>query len=223
VDFAEHVEGSNTIKGLPTFDLRRMVDASQTIEILKPLPLVSGPGWKLKKRLASIPENSAYRLCISCGPVCRITTWTETGLIIESEFLLVDSEDKPYARLFVCTSFTPLCTQLTHQHPLLVHVFQSSGKDHREALRAQRRFPTAARVHPAGPCAGLGRARQDIARADPNISSFGRLQPAPHRCAGPLPLPFKSFPFVSLMRACRPAHGLGGWFWGRHPARPVDV
>lgn len=117
MNFAERVEGSNTIKGPPTFDPRRVVHASQTIEIFKPLPLVSGPGWRLKKRLASIRENSAYRLCIPCGPVCRITTCTETGVIIESEFLLVDSEDTPYARLFVHTSFSPLCAQLTHQHP----------------------------------------------------------------------------------------------------------
>ncbi|KAI0252068.1 peroxisomal dehydratase [Lactifluus subvellereus] len=81
MNFAERVRGSNTIKGLPTFDPRRVVHASQTIEILKPLPLVSGPGWKLKKRLASIREN-------------------KSGVIIESEFLLVDSNDTPYARLF---------------------------------------------------------------------------------------------------------------------------
>jgi len=54
INFAERVSGTNTIKGLPNFDPRRIVHASQTIEILKPLPLVSGPGWKLKKRLASI-------------------------------------------------------------------------------------------------------------------------------------------------------------------------
>ena len=59
VNFTDHIRGSNTIKGLPTFDPRRIVHASQTIEILKPLPLISGPGWKLKKRLASIRENSS--------------------------------------------------------------------------------------------------------------------------------------------------------------------
>ena len=69
VNFTDHIRGSNTIKGLPTFDPRRIVHASQTIEILKPLPLISGPGWKLKKRLASIRENSSYHstLSISCG------------------------------------------------------------------------------------------------------------------------------------------------------------
>jgi len=81
VNFGERVAGSNNIKGLPAFDPNRIVHASQTIEILKPLPLVSGPGWKLKNRLAAIREN-------------------KSGVIIESEFLLVDPHDTPYARLF---------------------------------------------------------------------------------------------------------------------------
>jgi len=81
INFTDRVRGSNTIEGLPTFDPRRVVHASQTIEILKPLPSVSGPGWKLRKRLASIREN-------------------KSGVIIETEFLLVDSHNTPYARLF---------------------------------------------------------------------------------------------------------------------------
>ncbi|KAI0294606.1 peroxisomal dehydratase [Multifurca ochricompacta] len=81
VNFSERVEGNNTIKGLPNFDPRRVVHASQTIEILKPLPLVTGAGWRLKKRLASIRENNS-------------------GVIIENEFTLVDPNDTPYARLF---------------------------------------------------------------------------------------------------------------------------
>jgi hypothetical protein len=67
VDFADRVGRSNTVKGLPTFDPKRVVHASQTIEVLKPLPLVSGPGWKLKKRLTSIRENS------SCHPTYSIS------------------------------------------------------------------------------------------------------------------------------------------------------
>jgi acyl dehydratase len=81
VNFAQHIAGSSSIKGMPRFDPKRIVHASQTIEVLKPLPLVSGPGWKLKKRLASVREN-------------------KSGVIIESEFTLVDSQDTPYARLF---------------------------------------------------------------------------------------------------------------------------
>jgi len=84
VNFTERLRESNTIKGLPKFDPRRLVHASQSIEILNPLPLVSGPGWKLKKRLASIREN-------------------KSGVIIETESLLVDPHDTPYARLFSAT------------------------------------------------------------------------------------------------------------------------
>ena len=35
------------------------VHGSQSIEILKPLPAVSGPGWKIKKRIVAVSENSA--------------------------------------------------------------------------------------------------------------------------------------------------------------------
>ncbi|KAH8984256.1 peroxisomal dehydratase [Lactarius akahatsu] len=80
VNFAQRA-ASSTVPGMPTFDPKRVVHASQSIEILKPLPLVSGPGWRLKKRLASIRENKG-------------------GVILESEFMLVDSRDTPYARLF---------------------------------------------------------------------------------------------------------------------------
>jgi len=67
VNFNDRISTSNSIKGLPKFDPRRVVHASQTIEVLKPLPLVSGPGWKLKMRLASIRENS------SCHPTYSIS------------------------------------------------------------------------------------------------------------------------------------------------------
>jgi peroxisomal enoyl-CoA hydratase 2 len=81
VNFTQRITGTNVVRGLPNFDPKRVVHASQTIEVLKPLPLASGPGWKLKKRLASIREN-------------------KSGVIIESEFTLVDSQGTPYARLF---------------------------------------------------------------------------------------------------------------------------
>lgn len=34
------------------------VHGTQSIEILKPIPEVSGPGWKLKKRIVGVSENS---------------------------------------------------------------------------------------------------------------------------------------------------------------------
>jgi len=84
VNFVERLREGNSVKGLPKFDPRRVVHASQSIEILKPLPLISGPGWKLKRRLASIREN-------------------KSGVIVETESLLVDLHDTPHARLFSAT------------------------------------------------------------------------------------------------------------------------
>ncbi|KAH9988421.1 peroxisomal dehydratase [Russula vinacea] len=84
INFTERIKETNAIKGVPAFDPRRLVHGSQSIEILQPLPLVSGPGWKLKRRLASIREN-------------------KSGVIVEVESLLVDPHDTPYARLFSAT------------------------------------------------------------------------------------------------------------------------
>ncbi|KAI9450119.1 peroxisomal dehydratase [Lactarius psammicola] len=70
----------HNIKGLPYFNPSHLSHATESIEILKPLPLVSGPGWLLKKRLISIREN-------------------KSGVILENEFTLVDPSGTPYARL----------------------------------------------------------------------------------------------------------------------------
>ena len=74
-DFKKRV-GRSTVQGLPKFDPNRgvssrstsslpwvdatcvQVHALQTIEIIKPIPEVSGPGWKLTKRIVGISENS---------------------------------------------------------------------------------------------------------------------------------------------------------------------
>ena len=61
---------------------RPQVHASQSIEILKPLPAVSGSGWKLKKRITGVTEN-------------------KTGLLVEDETILVDGNGTPYAKLYV--------------------------------------------------------------------------------------------------------------------------
>lgn len=99
VNFVQRFGKSNTIRGLPPFDAKRVVHASQTIEVLKPLPLVSGPGWRIKKRLAAVRENSGSLL--SPWFTATLTVRSESGVIIESEFTLVDPNDTPYTRLFV--------------------------------------------------------------------------------------------------------------------------
>ena len=43
----------------------RQVHGAQAIVIVKPIPEVSGPGWKLKKRVVGVSENSAYCECFA--------------------------------------------------------------------------------------------------------------------------------------------------------------
>ncbi|KAI0260062.1 peroxisomal dehydratase [Gloeopeniophorella convolvens] len=80
VEFTERLKLTNYIDGLPYFDPQHLLHASESIEILKPLPLVSGPGWLFKKRIVAIREN-------------------KSGVILENEFTLVDPHGTPYARL----------------------------------------------------------------------------------------------------------------------------
>ena len=100
MNFNQRFKENNTVKGLPRLDPKRLVHASQTIEVLRPLPLVSEPGWRIKKRLASIRENSAYSLFFLTYRK-TLTMSAESGVIIESELTLVDPNGVPYSRLFV--------------------------------------------------------------------------------------------------------------------------
>ncbi|EEB88692.1 hypothetical protein MPER_13326, partial [Moniliophthora perniciosa FA553] len=55
--FASRVEGGVKLPGVPKLDPNRIVHGTQSIEILKPLPLVSGEGWKWKTRYTAVNEN----------------------------------------------------------------------------------------------------------------------------------------------------------------------
>ncbi|KAK7680296.1 hypothetical protein QCA50_016536 [Cerrena zonata] len=70
-----------TIPGLPRLDPNRTVHATQSIQILRPIPAVSGQGWKLKRRIVAVSEN-------------------KSGIVLESEHTLVDSNGTPYAKLY---------------------------------------------------------------------------------------------------------------------------
>lgn len=58
--FSERIRGP-AIEGLPKLDPNRIVHATQSVEILKPLPLVSGEGWTWKSRYTGVVENSTFR------------------------------------------------------------------------------------------------------------------------------------------------------------------
>ncbi|KAI0039632.1 peroxisomal dehydratase [Auriscalpium vulgare] len=79
--FSDRVKDRAGPEDFPVFDPNRIVHGTQTIEILKPIPTVSGPGWKLKKRISSIQEN-------------------KSGVIVEAELTLVDAQGTPYTRSY---------------------------------------------------------------------------------------------------------------------------
>ncbi|KAJ2922596.1 hypothetical protein H1R20_g14507, partial [Candolleomyces eurysporus] len=78
--FSERVK-SGPISGLPKLDPNRVVHATQSIEVLKPLPLVSGDGWVWRSRYTGVQEN-------------------KSGLILTAEHLLVDPKGEAYAKLY---------------------------------------------------------------------------------------------------------------------------
>ncbi|KAF5373790.1 hypothetical protein D9758_000685 [Tetrapyrgos nigripes] len=78
--FANRMKGT-ALPGMPRLDPNRVVHGSQSIQILKTLPLVSGPGWKWKTRYTGVAEN-------------------KSGLVLTAENTLVDSQGVEYAKLY---------------------------------------------------------------------------------------------------------------------------
>ncbi|KAJ6569092.1 peroxisomal dehydratase [Mycena capillaripes] len=74
------------VPGLPRSDPNRMVHGSQSIEVLKELPLTSGPGWKWTTKYTGVEEN-------------------KSGIVMTSESLLMDPKGVPYARLYGSSFF----------------------------------------------------------------------------------------------------------------------
>ncbi|KAF6751706.1 peroxisomal dehydratase [Ephemerocybe angulata] len=78
--FSERLKG-RPVEGMPNLDPNRVVHATQSVEIIKPLPLVSGEGWTWKSRYTGVVEN-------------------KSGLILTAENLLVDPKGEVYAKLY---------------------------------------------------------------------------------------------------------------------------
>ncbi|KAK0205526.1 peroxisomal dehydratase [Desarmillaria ectypa] len=82
--FASRAKGSVQVPGIPPMDPNKMLHGSQSVEVLKKLPLVSGPGWKWTSRYTGISEN-------------------KTGIVVTMENTLIDPNGVPYARLYSST------------------------------------------------------------------------------------------------------------------------
>lgn len=69
-----------SVPGFPKLDPNTIVHGEQSIQVLRQLPIISGPGWKLKKRVVGVHDKGS-------------------GLILETETALVDPVGHVYAKM----------------------------------------------------------------------------------------------------------------------------
>ncbi|KAJ7450825.1 peroxisomal dehydratase [Mycena latifolia] len=73
--------GNQAIPSMPRLDPNKVVHATQSIQILKDLPLVSGTGWTWTTKYTGVVENPR-------------------GIIVTAENTLLDPKGVPYAKLY---------------------------------------------------------------------------------------------------------------------------
>lgn len=78
--FSEMVSSRAAVPGFPSLDLNTVVHGEQSIEIHAPIPLVSGEGWKLEKRISAVHDRP-------------------TGLIMETELRLISPVGRNHATM----------------------------------------------------------------------------------------------------------------------------
>ncbi|CAD6923944.1 unnamed protein product [Tilletia controversa] len=76
--FAQRISERGKLPGFPSLNPNTIVHGEQSLQILKPIPTVSGQGWKLKKRISAVHDKGK-------------------ALILESEATLVSPQGEPYA------------------------------------------------------------------------------------------------------------------------------
>ncbi len=78
--FSEMVSSRSAVPGFPSLDLNTIVHGEQSIEIHAPIPVVSGEGWKLEKRICAVHDRP-------------------NGLIMETEVRLISPVGRNHATM----------------------------------------------------------------------------------------------------------------------------
>ena len=74
------ISSRNGTPGFPNLDPNTIVHGEQSIEILRPIPTFSGPGWKLRKRISAVHDKAK-------------------ALILETEIKLISPVGATHARM----------------------------------------------------------------------------------------------------------------------------